>query len=56
MNKPEFICINETPEQTQKVIRQWISTGYTIDILQQSCCNNGYNVMVITSLTRIKHG
>lgn len=49
----EFICMAETPPDTQKKIRQWLSTGYSIDILAQSSTTDGLgNTTVVTSLTR----
>ena len=51
----EFICMSETVTQTQKVIRQWLSTGYTIEFLAQSSTTDGLgNTTVVTSLFRIK--
>ena len=51
----EFICMSETVTQTQKVIRQWLSTGYTIEFLAQSSTTDGLgNTTVVTSLYRIK--
>lgn len=49
----EFICMAETPTDTQKKIRQWLSTGYSIDILAQSSTTDGLgNTTVVTSLIR----
>ena len=33
MNNKEFICMEETVGDTQKKIRQWVSIGYTINII-----------------------
>ena len=45
----------ETAAQTQKAIRQWLSTGYTIEFLAQSSTIDGLgNTTVVTSLYRIK--
>ena len=51
----EFICISETVTQTQKVIRQWLSTGYTIEFIAQSSTYvEGEGIIVVTSLFRTK--
>ena len=52
----EFICMAETPEDTQKKIKQWLSTGYTIEFVSQSssCIDELGNITVVTSLFRIK--
>ena len=52
----EFICMSETVVQTQKVIRQWLSTGYKIEFVAQSssCIDELGNIVVVTSLYRIK--
>ena len=45
----------ETVAQTQKVIRQWLSTGYTIEFVAQSSTYiAGEGLVVVTSLFRIK--
>lgn len=49
----EFICMAETPTDTQKKIRQWMSTGYNIEILAQSSNYiQGEGLIIVTSLTR----
>lgn len=52
----EFICMAETPTDTQKKIRQWLSTGYQIEFISQSSCyiDNLGNIVVTTSLFRVK--
>ena len=51
----EFICMAESPAQTQKVLRQWLSTGYTIDFISQSSTYiAGEGIIVVTSLFRTK--
>ena len=51
----EFVCMQETAIDTQKKIRQWLSTGYTIEFLAQSSTTDGLgNTTVVTSLFRIK--
>jgi len=50
-SKKEYICMEENVQDTQKKIRQWLSTGYRIDILFQFATGNG---LVITSLYKIK--
>lgn len=52
----EFICMAETPADTQKKIRQWMSTGYQIEFISQSsCCIDELgNIVVTTSLFRVK--
>ena len=51
----EFICMSETVTQTQKVIRQWLSTGYTIEFISQSSTYiAGDGLVVVTSLFRTK--
>lgn len=56
MNK-EFICMEETVQDTQKKIRQWTSTGYEVNIVSQLIIKgpetSGVTVLV-TSLWRIK--
>lgn len=47
----EFICMEETPQETQKKIRAWISSGYEVSILAQnliqpSSATNGYPILV----------
>ena len=49
--KKEYICMVETVSDTQKKIRQWMSSGYIIDILFQFNAGNGF---IATSLYRIK--
>ena len=53
----EFICMDETPDQTQKVIKQWLSTGYTIEFVSQSssCIDELGHIIVVTSLFRTKY-
>lgn len=52
----EFICMDETPDQTQKVIKQWLSTGYTIEFVSQSSTYiAGEGLVVVTSLFRTKY-
>ena len=49
----EFICMAETPTDTQKKIRQWISTGYEIELLAQSGSYvPGQGFIIVTSLFR----
>lgn len=52
----EFICMAESPEDTQKKIRQWLSTGYQIEFISQSSCaiDEGGKIFVTTSLFRVK--
>ena len=53
----EFICMEETAAQTQKVIRQWLSTGYTIEFVSQTACYTEFDsgsIRVVTSLFRTK--
>ena len=51
----EFVCMQETAIDTQKKIRQWLSTGYTIEIISQSSTYiAGEGIIVVTSLYRIK--
>lgn len=53
----EFICMEETTAQTQKVIRQWLSTGYTIEFVSQTACYTEFDsgsIRVVTSLFRTK--
>ena len=56
MNK-EFICMEETIQDTQKKIRQWTSTGYEVNIVSQIIMKGpetcGITILV-TSLWRIK--
>lgn len=49
----EFICMAETPTDTQKKIRQWLSSGYEVELLTQSCSYvPGTGFIVVTSLIR----
>ena len=51
----EFICITESTETTQKLIRTWVSSGYTVTIVAQSSAyvpNEG--LVITTSLWRNK--
>ena len=51
----EFICMADTQTQTQKVIRQWLSTGYQIEFISQSSAYvAGEGLIIVTSLYRIK--
>lgn len=49
--KKEYICMKESISDTQKKIRQWMSSGYRIDILFQF---NAELNFIVTSLYRIK--
>ncbi len=48
--------MSETVSDTQKKIRQWLSTGYTIEFVAQSssCIDELGNIVVVTSLFRSK--
>ncbi len=52
INKEEFTILNESPADTQKKIRQWVSTGYKITIINQIYNTSAGNL--ITTLTRSK--
>ena len=54
--KKEFICMEEDAATTQKLIRTWVSTGYTIDIIAQnvSIPKHDQTSYVVTSLWRWK--
>lgn len=56
MANREYICMEETPAETQKLIRTWVSTGYSIDIVFQGFQpNNPTSVTkIVTSLWRTK--
>ena len=58
MTTKEYICMEETPANTQKLIRTWVSTGYTIEIVYQQAhiANQSSNAttIVLTSLWRTK--
>lgn len=55
MVNKEYVCMEETPEETQKKIRQWVSTGYTIEIVFQGLpVKNNATTTVVTSLYRTK--
>ena len=56
MTNKEYVCMEETPAETQKLIRTWVSTGYTIDIVFQGLSlNNPTSVTkIVTSLWRTK--
>lgn len=47
----EYICMVESPTETQKKIRQWMSTGYEIEFINQTVLDIN---TVVTSLYRIK--
>ena len=52
----EFICITETAATTQKLIRTWVSSGYTVTIVAQSSAHIPDEGLVIkTSLWRTKN-
>ena len=53
MANKEYICMEETPAETQKLIRTWVSTGYTIEIVFQAITNST-TTKVVTSLWRTK--
>jgi len=51
----EFLVLQTTAIETQKKIKTWISTDYTIDIIaQSSVVTPKGEVIVITSLWRSK--
>lgn len=52
--KKEFIVLEETASNTQKIIRQWMSTDYEIEILAQNIYRNMHMTYVVTSLYRWK--
>ena len=58
MANREYVCMEETPAETQKLIRTWTSTGYTIEIVYQQAhiANQSANAttIVLTSLWRTK--
>ena len=58
MENKEYVCMEETPANTQKFIRTWVSTGYTIEIVYQQAhiANQSSNAttIVLTSLWRTK--
>lgn len=52
----EFICVTETAATTQKLIRTWVSSGYTVTIVAQSSAHIPNEGLVITtSLWRTKN-
>ena len=54
MNK-EFVCTPDNTTAVQKLIRTWVSTGYTIEIIvQYTVFTHKSEVLVTTSLRRIK--
>ena len=50
----EFIILEETVSDTQKKIKQWISTQYSINILFQHIVTKGSITYLITTLLRKK--
>lgn len=46
--------MEETPAETQKLIRTWVSTGYLIEVMYQQALLKGNSVVVFTSLWRTK--
>ena len=54
MANKEYVCMEETPAVTQKLIRTWVSTGYTVDIIHQQALLRNESIIMITSLWRIK--
>ncbi len=48
-NNMEFICITETAATTQKLIRTWVSSGYTVTIVAQSSAHIPNEGLVITT-------
>lgn len=54
-NSMEFICITETAATTQKLIRTWVSSGYTITLVAQSSAHiPGEGLVITTSLWRTR--
>ncbi len=47
----EFMVMVELPTDTQKKIKQWLSTGYEITIISQLLMDK----MIVTTLTRTKN-
>ena len=43
-----------TPAETQKLIRTWVSTGYTIEIVFQAVNSTITTTKIVTSLWRTK--
>ena len=58
MANKEYVCMEETPAETQKLIRTWVSTGYNIEIVYQQAhiANQSSNAttIILTSLWRTK--
>ena len=58
MANKEYVCMEETPANTQKLIKTWVATGYTIKIVYQQAhiANQSSNAttIVLTSLWRTK--
>lgn len=52
--KKEFIVLEETASNTQKIIRQWMSTDYEIEILTQNIYRHMDMTYAVTSLYKIK--
>ena len=54
MVNKEYVCMEETPEETQKLIRTWVSTGYLIEVMYQQALLKDNSVVVFTSVWRTK--
>lgn len=54
MASKEYVCMEETPEETQKKIRQWVSTGYKITFMFQQSHITYKGTIVVSSLWREK--
>ena len=54
MANREYVCMEETPAETQKLIRIWTSTGYTIEIVFQAVSSTITATKIVTSLWRTK--
>ena len=53
--KKEFCVLEDTPIDTQKKIRTWVTSGYEIEIVAQSVSfTNDVSTLIVTSLWRIK--
>jgi hypothetical protein len=50
----EFVCMVETPQETQKKIRTWVASGYKIEIVAQSPVYQGEGLHILTSMWRKK--
>ncbi len=61
MDKKIIVLVN-SPQDTQKILNQWLSQGYEIKILAQTALSvsmgvgydTGYDLVIVTTVERIR--